>query len=850
MTKSLLGISWCMPPMVFPRSIQVARSLSTLTEFGWTSAVLHADPVTLTRAEAADDPFLLERYCTGRIDLHAVNLSDHDPSLRRRLMGILRRPWGDQTALFRDRARYAALKMIERHRYDAFVTFGQPWVDHHVGLDVIARRSDIPWVAHFSDPWVDNPFDGSPEPERAEARRLEHAVVARADALVFVSDALRKLVMGKYPARYGDKAFVVPHCFDPTLGVVTSEPERSRRRMRLVYTGAFYGPRSPLPLINVLKRWNAEVNLGEILEVRLIGPGTSDWLSHIRQAGLDEVCVTMGNLRYPDAVAESAAADVLVLIDADLAGSVFLPSKLIDYIGLQRPILGLTPLDSTSAALLRRLECPVLSPDDGDGLLATLKDMHAHWRGGTLGISEAYRRIRFDFTPEQTTRAFAAVLDRALKDKYYGSPLAKPAASSPAAPASVPDAPASDKVSQRPVKVCLVSPYAYSLFNQRTSFLFGGSEVRGWLLARGLAAVPQFQVSVVVFDHGQDDDEVFDNCTLHKWPPSPPPPGSTRWENYRWLLTRRIIPAIVNKLTRSKKRYSAFDAIYDRIDADVYWVLGVTNLAGEVCAYTRQNGKKFLLMAGSDMNFSDMYYAGSQEIDSYGNVGHLCHFAITHADCIVTQTNHQADLCHENFGRQVAAVISNPMDHRESMVDPDARRRYVLWIGKSDRTKQPDKLIHLARQFPDTPFLMVMNRSSESLHQRIIDSKPDNVKIIERLSYSETDRLFANALVLVSTSKFEGFPNTFLQAGKYGVPIASLVVDPDGFVEREGCGVVASNDLDQLAEGLGRLIADPQYRADCGAGAARYVVTHHNLDDKVGQFAAEVTRMMSREVGS
>ena len=44
----------------------------------------------------------------------------------------------------------------------ATVSFAQPWTNHLVGMR-LHRDSGLPWVAHFSDPWIDSPYQqGSP----------------------------------------------------------------------------------------------------------------------------------------------------------------------------------------------------------------------------------------------------------------------------------------------------------------------------------------------------------------------------------------------------------------------------------------------------------------------------------------------------------------------------------------------------------------------------------------------------------------------------------------------------------------------------------------------------------------
>src|SRR5262249_30030269 len=75
------------------------------------------------------------------------------------------------------------------------------------------------------------------------------------------------------------------------------------------------------------------------------------------------LCYVKAPVAYEESLRLMAEADGLLVIDAPAETSVFLPSKLVDYIGAERPIFGITP-PGTAAKLIEHLGGWVTSPDD------------------------------------------------------------------------------------------------------------------------------------------------------------------------------------------------------------------------------------------------------------------------------------------------------------------------------------------------------------------------------------------------------------------------------------------------------------------------------------------------------
>lgn len=311
------------------------------------------------------------------------------------------RIWPDTTLVPDEQMIWAtkASEYVNRHyskaQLDALITFGHPWSDHLAGL-AIKRRIELPWVAHFSDPWADNPYYKKFNTRQlGEMAKLEAMVVESADGLVFTNQPTLDLVMRKYPKAWSRKATVVPHGYDRNIKINPPEGQ-DRSRMRVVHTGNLYGLRSPLGLLQALSLLRKEYGITREFDVQLIGrtKNMTKWNKFVKKHKLTEMVTFRQQVPYVKSLEYAASADVLLLIDApNDSESVFLPSKLVDYLGFNKPILGLTPYRGVSAEILRDLGCPVVSPTDPAQIAQGLIEQLASWQSGSVELGSHFANV-------------------------------------------------------------------------------------------------------------------------------------------------------------------------------------------------------------------------------------------------------------------------------------------------------------------------------------------------------------------------------------------------------------------------------------------------------------------------
>ncbi|PBN41619.1 glycosyltransferase family 4 protein [Sphingobium sp. D43FB] len=184
----------------------------------------------------------------------------------------------------------------------------------------------------------------------------------------------------------------------------------------------------------------------------------------------------------------------------------------------------------------------------------------------------------------------------------------------------------------------------------------------------------------------------------------------------------------------------------------------------------------------------------------------LYRLGLKNADGFVAQNGYQLSRIQQLYPGKRAIVLHNPYQQMNSGPSlPRGERHYVAWLGIFQPQKNLPLLARIAYALPDVEFRIGgkleigMNDKTTVDAIAVLEALP-NVKMVGYLRRTKVPDFLSKAIMLLSTSHYEGFSNTFLESWGAGTPIvASRAVDPDSLIETRGLGRVAA-DPEALAQ--------------------------------------------------
>jgi glycosyltransferase involved in cell wall biosynthesis len=247
-----------------------------------------------------------------------------------------------------------ALKIIKRHEVKTFVITSPPWSTQIAGY-FIKKLSGLPWVADLRDPWTDVPrYDRFALTQKFDAF-LEKKCLTHADRVVSTSETFSDQLRRKYPDCREDRFATLYNGFDEEKFRLPAPLPSDA--FTLVHLGTFYPLFDSFFILNAIGHWLANDPTADENRIRLIFIGQIDEALHdvLEASGLLGITEITGFKPHREAIGIAAGADAL-LLSIGLSPATprgWLPSKIFEYLALNRPIIA-SVLPGEAAHLIRR----------------------------------------------------------------------------------------------------------------------------------------------------------------------------------------------------------------------------------------------------------------------------------------------------------------------------------------------------------------------------------------------------------------------------------------------------------------------------------------------------------------
>ncbi|MBN2560131.1 MAG: glycosyltransferase family 4 protein [Phycisphaerae bacterium] len=364
-------------------------------------------------------------------------------------------------------------------------------------------------------------------------------------------------------------------------------------------------------------------------------------------------------------------------------------------------------------------------------------------------------------------------------------------------------------------RLCFVSHNAYGAMCGGGCGHIGGVEWQTSLMAKWFAA-RGYRVGMVTWHEGQDDDEVIiDGVRVIKMCRRDQGFPGVRFFHPRW-----------SSLMRAMRR----------ADADVYYQNCAEYVTGQVAIWCRRHRKRFVYSVASDMDcdsrLPELRSLRERILYSYG---------LRHADHVVVQTRTQQAMLRTGFDRDSVVIpmpCSGPLNgDYQPPAPPISGPARILWVGRIAPVKRLELLLDVAEAMPNVTFNVVGPLEQETGYARTHQERARNLANVVfqgRVPREQMPSLYQNAACLCCTSRFEGFPNTFLEAWSHGLPVVSMF-DPDDLIMERGLGAAAT-DVPGLIAGIRSLLASPDRWRQASDNARRYYVENHTVEAVLPRF--------------
>lgn len=264
------------------------------------------------------------------------------------------------------------------NEFDVIMTRSMPPETHAVGLLIKKQYPHIMWIASFGDPIANHPYEKLRHlttnikikflnrnylgylkslfikkiknliTNGQSSDTIEFKTIELADCLIFNNEYQKSYMLeGKMDLL--KKSIVIPHSYDPDL--FKNLPIQNK----MVYLGHLDDIRTPKYFFSALAKLVKNYSIPEDFKIQFYGKFNFS-KKMLKDLGIEKYVETKGEVNYLKSLEIIKSSKWLLSIDAKLNqvidDNIFLPSKLIDYLGSGNNVFCITMLSGISSDIV------------------------------------------------------------------------------------------------------------------------------------------------------------------------------------------------------------------------------------------------------------------------------------------------------------------------------------------------------------------------------------------------------------------------------------------------------------------------------------------------------------------
>jgi glycosyltransferase involved in cell wall biosynthesis len=368
------------------------------------------------------------------------------------------------------------------------------------------------------------------------------------------------------------------------------------------------------------------------------------------------------------------------------------------------------------------------------------------------------------------------------------------------------------------LKICFLSLNSYHLLTGRGLAHTGGAEVQQVELAKELQK-KGFKIYFITYTTDHNRNEMVNGIN--------------------------IVPVYDRKESNKLSFLNKFLMIWKKlkeVDADIYFYrAGSPGISSIFC---KLNKKKLIKSIASNIEMT-----GEPLIKKNWYMNYLLKIAnwldIKLSDKVISQSEFQKSELTKRL-KINSEMIRNAftIPKKENI---DREPIYLLWVGTIYPIKQPSLFLKIPTHFPDKKFLMIGRIEDLELYEKIKKTLMNipNLEFKGFIPHNKIFNIYKKTILLINTSKTEGFPNIFLEAWSYSIPVISLNIDPDGIISKYKLGYCSKN-FDQMLENIKTLLEDKELLRIMGENGRKYVEENHDIKKIVDQYENLIKNLVKK----